>query len=82
MGQRRPTSEDDTALMPVVRESGGRGVRGESERHRVLSALEQARGNQTKAAALLGVSRRTLINRLESFGLPRPRKRVHPNGGE
>jgi DNA-binding NtrC family response regulator len=46
-----------------------------TERDRVLEALRQADGNQTRAASLLGVSRRTLINRLESFGLPRPRKR-------
>lgn len=45
------------------------------ERERILAALEQARGNQTRAAELLGVSRRTLINRLERFNLPRPRKR-------
>ncbi|MCA9639518.1 MAG: helix-turn-helix domain-containing protein, partial [Myxococcales bacterium] len=45
------------------------------ERERIQTALEQARGNQTRAAELLGVSRRTLINRLERFKLPRPRKR-------
>lgn len=45
------------------------------ERERIIEALQQCQGNQTKAALLLGVSRRTLINRLESFGLPRPRKR-------
>jgi DNA-binding NtrC family response regulator len=32
------------------------------------------RGDQTRAAKLLGVSRRTLINRLEQFDLPRPKK--------
>ncbi len=44
------------------------------ERTRILMALEQAGGNQSKAALLLGVSRRTLINRLEEYQLPRPRK--------
>jgi DNA-binding NtrC family response regulator len=44
------------------------------ERTRVLEALERAGGNQSKAATILGVSRRTLINRLEHFALPRPRK--------
>ena len=34
----------------------------------------QAEGNQTRAAELLGVSRRTLINRMIEFNLPRPRK--------
>src|SRR5690606_34723992 len=34
------------------------------ERERIIAALELCRGNQTRAAALLGVSRRTLLNRL------------------
>ena len=45
-----------------------------SERERIIATLEQCAGNQTKAAALLGISRRTLIYRLDLFGLPRPRK--------
>jgi DNA-binding NtrC family response regulator len=44
------------------------------ERMRVLQALEQCAGNQTRAAKVLGVSRRTLINRLERLNLPRPKK--------
>jgi transcriptional regulator with GAF, ATPase, and Fis domain len=47
---------------------------GESERDRIVRALEACGGNQTRAAKMLGVSRRTLINRLEEFGLPRPKK--------
>jgi DNA-binding protein Fis len=31
-------------------------------------------GNQTRAAALLGISRRTLVERIRVYGLPRPRK--------
>jgi len=46
----------------------------DEERQRVLDALEACSGNQTRAAALLGISRRTLINRIEAFHLPRPRK--------
>ena len=44
------------------------------ERARIVEALAKTRGNQTKAAALLGISRRTLITRIERYGLPRPRK--------
>ena len=43
------------------------------ERARILAALQQAAGNQIKAAEILGISRRTLINRLEQHGIPRPR---------
>jgi two-component system response regulator AtoC len=53
----------------------GQSEDGQDERTRVIQALAQADGNQSKAASLLGVSRRTLINRLEQFDLPRPRKK-------
>lgn len=46
------------------------------ERARVIDALERCAWNQTQAAKLLGVSRRTLIKRLELFALPRPRKNL------
>jgi transcriptional regulator with PAS, ATPase and Fis domain len=47
---------------------------GDERRRKILAALEAAHGNQTKAAVLLGVSRRTLTNWLNELGLPRPRK--------
>ena len=55
----------------------GAGLRSEVElfeRQRILDALERCRGNQTQAAKLLGISRRTLIDRLDAYDLPRPRK--------
>lgn len=48
----------------------------EPERARVRDALRRAHGNQRAAAELLGISRRTLIHRLDAFGLERPRKGV------
>jgi DNA-binding NtrC family response regulator len=44
-----------------------------AERRRIVEALEQCQGNQTRAAQLLGISRRTLVSRLDQYGLPRPR---------
>jgi two-component system, NtrC family, response regulator AtoC len=44
------------------------------ERERIVEALTLCGGNQTKAADLLGISRRTLVSRLDTYGLPRPRK--------
>jgi DNA-binding NtrC family response regulator len=44
------------------------------ERERILQALAQCGGNQTQAAELLGISRRTLLRRLDEYQLPRPRK--------
>jgi two-component system response regulator AtoC len=46
----------------------------EAERARIAEALEICGGNQTQAAVRLGYSRRTLTNRLNQFGFPRPRK--------
>jgi len=46
-----------------------------SERDRIIDALVRAGGNQTEAARLLGMSRRTLINRVIQFQIPRPRKK-------
>jgi transcriptional regulator with PAS, ATPase and Fis domain len=46
----------------------------DAERQRVLDALARFAGNQSRAAASLGMARRTLIARLEAYGLPRPRK--------
>src|SRR5262249_55537337 len=47
----------------------------EMERSRVLDALARASGNQTVAARLLGISRGTMLARLNEYGLPRPRRR-------
>jgi DNA-binding NtrC family response regulator len=46
------------------------------ERAQILSALTHTRGNQTEAAKILGVSRRTLSNKLNAYGIERPRKRL------
>jgi len=45
------------------------------EFQRIKEALDQCAGNQTEAAKQLGISRRTLINRLDQYGIARPRKR-------
>jgi DNA-binding NtrC family response regulator len=46
----------------------------ETERRRILEALSRFGGHQGKAAEYLGVSRRTLTNKLTELDLPRPRK--------
>jgi transcriptional regulator with GAF, ATPase, and Fis domain len=45
------------------------------ERERIVEALQQCNGNQTRAAALLGMPRRTLVAKLAALSVPRPRKR-------
>jgi pSer/pThr/pTyr-binding forkhead associated (FHA) protein len=46
----------------------------DAERRRVLDALRECAGNQTRAARRLGITRRALVRRLEKFKLPRPRR--------
>jgi transcriptional regulator with PAS, ATPase and Fis domain len=48
------------------------------ERARIVEALRSCHGNQTRAAEVLGMSRRTLVSRLTEYDLPRPRK-AHPS---
>jgi two-component system, NtrC family, response regulator AtoC len=51
---------------------------GESE-HEIIDALNRTNGNQTAAARLLGISRRTLVNRLNAYkDIERPRKGKRP----
>ena len=65
---------------PVTLPSGGaaplKTEMEELERKRIMDALEQCGGNQTQAAELLGMSRRTLVARLSGYGLTKPRKKA------
>jgi two-component system response regulator AtoC len=45
-----------------------------AERQRIVEALDECGWNQRLAAEQLGISNRTLVNRLDKYGLPRPRK--------
>jgi two-component system, NtrC family, response regulator AtoC len=68
-------------LLPVLHQTldvaaaEGRAQGGESARQRIVAALFACAGNQTRAAAMLGISRRTLITRLQTLDIPRPRVR-------
>jgi len=72
-----PTRIAGSASVPPpisgVREVGS--ALAEIERRRIDEALLAAGGNQTRAADILGISRRTLVGRLSEYGMPRPRKK-------
>ncbi|MCE9577546.1 MAG: sigma 54-interacting transcriptional regulator [Deltaproteobacteria bacterium] len=72
MRKLRPASSPPIAPAPPPVDLRG-GMRAQ-ERALIEDALARAGANQTRAAKLLGISRRTLIARLDEHGLPRPRK--------
>jgi DNA-binding NtrC family response regulator len=47
-----------------------------AEQARILRVLQECDFNQTRAAEVLGISRRTLVSRLNSYGWTRPRRRT------
>jgi two-component system response regulator AtoC len=65
-----PLDSDESA---VTQRTGA--VPAGDEHALILRALEQCDGNQTRAAGVLGVSRRTLVSRLSAYGLTRKRPR-------
>jgi two-component system, NtrC family, response regulator AtoC len=46
------------------------------ERQRIIDALAACAGNQSRAAKVLGIARRTLVSRLDDYKIPRPKKEV------
>jgi two-component system, NtrC family, response regulator AtoC len=45
-----------------------------AEREQIEEALAACGGNQTRAAAVLGIARRTLVKKIATLGVPRPRR--------
>jgi DNA-binding NtrC family response regulator len=78
MADKEPNSADavdaPTASTVVVAARVDESKR-QDERRRILDALAACAGNQSRAAALLGMPRRTFVSRLETYGIPRPQKR-------
>lgn len=52
------------------------------EHRRIMVALAECHGNQTRAAKMLGMSRGTLVSRLDRYGIARPRKATPTPGSD
>jgi DNA-binding NtrC family response regulator len=66
--------DENEERAPSARSRGAGQTPDSTERARIVAALEQCGGNQTRAARLLGISRSALVHRLDRFRLPRPKK--------
>jgi two-component system, NtrC family, response regulator AtoC len=56
-----------------------RGATNAAERERIIAALNACAGNQSRAAKLLGIPRRTFLTKLDGYGIPRPKKGLPDN---
>lgn len=74
-----PSPSSPTQLTDEASDSGWAPARprekgSKEEQQWILQALDRAGGNQTEAARQLGISRRTLVSRLNDYSFVRPRK--------
>ncbi|HEY0706594.1 MAG TPA: sigma 54-interacting transcriptional regulator [Polyangia bacterium] len=76
-GAARPPAAGAVAEVITQREDLPPGIEG-GERERILTALASCAYNQSRAAAQLGISRRTLLTRLDQLGIERPQKSATP----
>jgi two-component system, NtrC family, response regulator AtoC len=71
-----PPAEDEQVTLRLPVRPGAPELKGkleEFERAQILEALTKTTGNQTRAAKLLGIARRTLIKKMIRYGIERPR---------
>jgi two-component system response regulator AtoC len=64
----------DAAPEPTPRDATPPVAASMNERDRIIAALDECAGNQTRAARVLGVSRATLVHKLALLKIPRPRR--------
>ncbi len=72
-------AEPEAAGFPTVVRAGVR-IR-DMERHLIFATLEEVQDNRARAAEMLGISIRTLRNKLNAYRESRHAPSSHPNGG-
>jgi DNA-binding NtrC family response regulator len=70
-----PALAESQGALPIPESGPGRPGRSlkEIERDAIIDALERCQNNQTRAAELLGMPRRTFCKRMKEYQIPRPR---------
>jgi two-component system, NtrC family, response regulator AtoC len=76
-----PRPEPAAAAAPVIAaavaadagELGFLDAEERADREKVIAALDECAGNQTRAAKRLGIARTTLVNKIRLYRIPRPR---------
>jgi DNA-binding NtrC family response regulator len=61
---------EDRPVLPL--KEAVQGIAGETEKEMILEALRHVGGNRTRAAAILGISRKTLFNKMTLFRIRWP----------
>jgi two-component system, NtrC family, response regulator AtoC len=61
-----------TESQKLTTSAAGTGAR--TERDRIIEALAACAGNQSRAAKMLGIPRRTFVTKLDAYKIPRPKK--------
>jgi two-component system response regulator AtoC len=72
--QAAPVAPNPDAVSGLGLHEDARRAARDLERRRIAEAMERCGGNQTRAAKLLRISRRTLVARLTEYGFARPLK--------
>jgi DNA-binding NtrC family response regulator len=77
-----PLVDERAPIQDAGPPTSGRRAAMRTEKERIVAALDTCHGNQTRAALLLNMPRRTLVARLTAYAIPRPRKSENPSAAK
>jgi len=72
--QHMPLERSITESQKLTTSASASAKTGRTERERIIEALASCAGNQSRAAKMLGIPRRTFVTKLDAYRIPRPKK--------